>query len=70
MTDTQKRTKNPNAPGFLGVGVVFIAVAIVFLLTGMNGIWVAFFTIGVVFMSMSAMPVGHKKDEADSPSAD
>jgi len=68
MTDTQKRTKNPNAPGFLGVGVAFIAVAIVFLLTGMNGVWVAFFTIGVVFLTMSAMPMGRKKDEASPPS--
>ena len=60
---TQPRT-TPNGPAFLSIGVVFLAVGIVFLTTNMGPTWIPFFTLGVVFLTISASGFARKRTDA------
>ena len=58
-------TKNPRA--YLFVGITFLAVAIVFMITMQSPLWVAFLVLGIVFITLSTQK---PKPETDATPTD
>jgi uncharacterized membrane protein HdeD (DUF308 family) len=53
MPDTPKSPLTNPANLYLFAGVAFLVAGVVFLLTNTNGLWVAFFALGLVFIVLS-----------------
>jgi sorbitol-specific phosphotransferase system component IIC len=53
MPETPKSPLTNPANLYLFAGIAFLASGVVFLLTNMNGLWVAFFALGLVFIVLS-----------------
>lgn len=70
MSDTPKSSLTLSANLYLFAGIAFLVAGVVFLITNMNGLWVAFFAPGLVFIVLSTTERAKAAPDETKPDGD